>query len=380
MATVITNSNIRIDGNTNLTGTNVIADSATITNLNTTSGNINADSATITNLSGTNLSGTNVTGTNVTADSATITNLSGTNLSGTNLTGTNVTATGDIKGSSFNGGQLGGRRNLIINGAMEVWQRGTSLSSVGNYAADRFTSAGGASASRDSDAPSGFTYSTKLTYSAADMLLTQPIELPATGKQGQFVAGSVVTLSYYAKVDTGTEDIYAVINFRDTKFTGTNQASFSGATAATWTTTWTRYTHSYTVPTINPTNILALVEIGGIGQTAYITGVQLEAGETATPFEYRSYGEELALCQRYYEICAVMFNGDGVGGANFIIPQKVIKRTTPTVTNSGTTGSYSYNWTFSSIGSSFNDMVVQGVSSSGGYRAHRYGITLDAEL
>ena len=37
------------------------------------------------------------------------------------------------------------------------------------------------------------------------------------------------------------------------------------------------------------------------GGTAYLTGCQLEVGDTATPFEHRSYGEELELCQRYYE-------------------------------------------------------------------------------
>jgi len=40
--------------------------------------------------------------------------------------------------------------------------------------------------------------------------------------------------------------------------------------------------------------------VGSSGATFYITGVQLEAGDTATPFEHRSYGQELALCQRYY--------------------------------------------------------------------------------
>ena len=40
--------------------------------------------------------------------------------------------------------------------------------------------------------------------------------------------------------------------------------------------------------------------VGTNGATFYITGVQLEAGDTATPFEHRSYGQELALCERYY--------------------------------------------------------------------------------
>jgi hypothetical protein len=45
----------------------------------------------------------------------------------------------------------------------------------------------------------------------------------------------------------------------------------------------------------------AVSVVGTSGATLYITGVQLEAGSTASPFEYRSYGTELALCQRYYE-------------------------------------------------------------------------------
>jgi len=232
-------------------------------------------------------------------------------------------ATSAITAEKLNVGQVGGRRNLIINGAMEVWQRGTSQSVSGSYAADRFWMANATSAARyDTDAPSGFTYSTKMTYNASDMSLGQPIELTVTGKQGQFVAGSVVTLSYYAKVDTGTEDINAAIYFRDTKFSATNQAGFSGATTATWTTTWARYTHSFTIPTINSTNTIAALEIGNIGRTAYITGVQLELGDTATPFEHRSYGEELALCYRYYQTypsssaTTVMFTGIGLNSTS----------------------------------------------------------------
>ena len=192
-------------------------------------------------------------------------------------------------------------RNLIINGAMQVWQRGTSQTSSGSYGADRFWMSNATSAARNTDAPAGFTYSTKLTYNASDMAIGQPIELPATGQQGQLAAGTTVTLSYYAKVDSGTEAIQTSINFRDGKFDSTNQVAFTSSNAnATWTTTWTRYEHQFTVPTVAGTNVLAGLEIGGISKDAYITGVQLEVGSVATPFEHRSYGDELRRCQRYY--------------------------------------------------------------------------------
>jgi len=83
--------------------------------------------------------------------------------------------------------------------------------------------------------------------------------------------------------------------------------------------------------------------VGTSGATLYITGVQLEAGSVATPFEHRQYGQELALCQRYFQnakygINAVAFGvsnsysgGDRVflcGGSEF----KVDMRTQPTIT------------------------------------------------
>jgi hypothetical protein len=58
------------------------------------------------------------------------------------------------------------------------------------------------------------------------------------------------------------------------------------------------------------TGSVSLVE--NAGATFYITGVQLEKGSTATSFDYRPYGTELALCQRYYEVIS---NGDISGGA-----------------------------------------------------------------
>jgi len=73
--------------------------------------------------------------------------------------------------------------------------------------------------------------------------------------------------------------------------------------------------------------------VGTNGATFYITGVQLEVGSTATSFDYRPYGTELALCQRYYEQLASGVMGFAYGGnsMDFPILWKVTKRAAPTI-------------------------------------------------
>jgi hypothetical protein len=83
--------------------------------------------------------------------------------------------------------------------------------------------------------------------------------------------------------------------------------------------------------------------VGTSGATFYITGVQLEKGSTATSFDYRPYGTELALCQRYFNIYS---SSDaqfpiGIAGSTttvnrYTIPTPVTMRATPTVATSGT--------------------------------------------
>ena len=75
--------------------------------------------------------------------------------------------------------------------------------------------------------------------------------------------------------------------------------------------------------------------VGTSGATFYITGVQLEKGSSATGFEYRQYGQELALCQRYYETQALVGNYGGLnqgGYAYLSFNFAVQKRTAPTMT------------------------------------------------
>jgi len=117
------------------------------------------------------------------------------------------------------------------------------------------------------------------------------------------------------------------------------------------------------------------------GNTWYITGVQMEVGKNATEFEHRSYGEELALCQRYYEVNASdQYTATGYhesyirSGLQFQVP----KRTTPNVvlTNATNSGGGSLSLTISSNSMGFN-FTQNSVSTSYGVR---FSYTADAEF
>ena len=244
---------------------------------------------------------------------------------------------------------------IFINGDMGIWQRGTALaSSSGNYACDRFWYAGtGATSQRSTDVPSGFIYSNKLTYGSSDMSIGQPIELPATGKQGIFIAGQTVTIAFYGKVDSGTEAITVNINARNEKFSGTNSTSFTTSdNAVTLTTDWQRFTKTFTIPTINANNVMLAFELGGISKTAYFTGFQCELGTYDTnsiaDFQFEDVGTSLARCQRYCRVYGTgeasyqQFGDLGVAinttSAQICFPFNPEMRTIPSLSNSGNLG------------------------------------------
>jgi hypothetical protein len=110
------------------------------------------------------------------------------------------------------------------------------------------------------------------------------------------------------------------------------------------------------------------------GATFYITGVQLEAGSVASPFERRDYGRELMMCQRYYEYGNTKwyFPGSGTTTTYIGVYYKVNKRTFPTVSfnSSGIVGGYNplttieTNYTDSFAGSRGGDEVNFGWTSA----------------
>lgn len=233
---------------------------------------------------------------------------------------------------------------LIINGDMAIWQRGTALSSnSGNYACDRFWYAGtGATSQRSTDVPSGFIYSNKLTYGSADMAIGQPIELPATGKQGNLISGQTVTIAFYGKVDSGTEGIALAINFRNGKFDSADQQAFTiSDNSVTLTTSWQRFTKTFTIPTVHANNIMTAFEINGISKTAYITGVQAEIGSfdanSIPDFQFEDAGTSLARCQRYFTKALGDYESSsgGSGTKRVYWHFKQTMRASPTITEVG---------------------------------------------
>ena len=199
-----------------------------------------------------------------------------------------------------------GRRNKIINGGFQVWQRGTSFTTSGvSFAADRFAHYQGSpsanNVTRSTDVPDGFTYSCSLN-DAVDMRCS--VELPSNGVAGEFYNGSTWTLSFYAR-STGADLSYtpAMRFVNGPSYANYGSSWSSSNNSITITSTWQRFEIQFTVDDTPTSNHYAVGFVlgGTAGRIIRFTGIQLEAGDTATPFEHRSYGEELALCQRYYQ-------------------------------------------------------------------------------
>ena len=292
-----------------------------------------------------------------------------------------------------------GRRNMVINGAMQVAQRGTDFNDVANgtYTIDRWklgknnTDNAVINIDRVTTSPDGFSNSLKISVGTAEsalaadenLLLQHLIEAQNLQHLQNGLSGAQsVTLSFWVRSDkTGTytaairkpdntdrnQSKEYTISAADTwehkslTFSGDTSgggiandngagffcdwwlaggSNFTGGTMDTWANTATQRLSTNQVNLMDGTN------------EWYITGVQLEVGENASDFEHRSFGEELAACQRYFcksfdtDVTPGTANGNGAirgvrGDGSFIsnlfFPQEM--RAAPTVTMySPTTG------------------------------------------
>ena len=257
-----------------------------------------------------------------------------------------------------------GFKNYIINGGFDVWQRGTSFTgqlSTGAYrTADRINTDGGVADtgtfSQSTDTPDGFKYSWKLDRTGGS---DGRISFHISVENGWDKLNSkTVTLSLYAKT-TNSQQISDIYVYADSAI------NIGGIIP---TTAWQRFSKTFTLSKTGGGNFICRFDTNYSNKDLYITGIQLEEGSVATPFEQRPYGLELSLCQRYlpYRSYFNNYTNHGTGVANSTtqatieIPQKTTARTIPTaVTWAGSMILVQNGATFAVTGISIALPVVQ---------------------
>jgi len=321
---------------------------------------------------------------------------------------------------------LAGRKNLIINGAMQVWQRGTTVQTASGYVNDRFkaysTNSGVANyalqAVQTSDSPfhSGKCAELHLTNTGGGIDMVSYGQRIEASSLGGIESGSTMTFSCYVKRSQAADGNFKIyvrspLNGVDSYQSGfphpvyeTAVSVSSSVTFNSLSTDWQRITHTFTATDAFLTNGgQILMTVGGTDNNVTntnallrTTGWQLEVGSVATPFEHRSYGEELALCQRYYETIgtasAPILTDRFYNVSNRVSvawPYKARKRATPTLTfisSNGTSGAMSnYSSGVDNSVSSAQDISVDFpcrlVTLTNALTApHQCYVTADAEL
>ena len=312
-------------------------------------------------------------------------------------------------------------RNLIINGAMQVAQRGdvTGITGSSYGGPDRFelnaSSIGTFTVSQSSTAPAGFKNSWKVDCTTADAspaagdLLRVSYRIEGQDLQ-QLAYGTsdakAITLSFYVRSNkTGTYNVQfqqidnsfkqAVLSytidaadtweFKSITIAGDTAGSIDDdngdglalfwilGAGSTFTSGSERSTYTaFSNGDVAPTQTVNLAD--NTANEWMITGVQLEVGETATPFEHRSFGDELTRCQRYYfkflegstkEIGVAWYYT--AAHASFMFRYPTTMRATPTATDTTGTGYYTI---YRNAGSDAIDSVTFENGSTEQYSAY----------
>jgi hypothetical protein len=294
-------------------------------------------------------------------------------------------------------------RNRIINGGFDVWQRGTSFSDPAafTFTSDRWrVRYDGSGATRTisrqafpldqtdvpGDQPWFFRYDQSVAGTGGTFNgFNQNIESVRT------FGGQQVTLSFYARAASNiTLPLIEIEQFFGTGGSPSAPVFATVANNVSVGTSWARYTYTFTVPsltgkTIGNDNNDCLGVVYNLPNNAAFTFdislVQLEVGTVATPFERRQFGQELELCQRYYEIGSARLAQYSNFGTSYYINFRNNKRGAPTIAISGIQ--------FFGLGATdafASDLGVAGFlagadwTSTLGYRAFFYNWAASAEL
>jgi len=357
------------------------------------------------------------------------------------VTTPNLASTGTVTGGTFNGASTFGFKNRIINGAMVFDQRNAGASVTVNtssnfYPVDRFACTGQSTdgvftVQQSTTVPTGFKNSLVATVTTADSsigatqqyLVQQYVEGYNVADLGWGTANAkTVTLSFwvYSSLGPGTFGgsivnsgfnrsypftfaISAANTWEQKTVTITGDISgtwltdsgvglrivFSLGAGSTYTGTAGAWAGTYYAGATGQTNVIATN-----GATFYITGVQLETGAVATTFDYRPYGTELALCQRYYTKSFETTTAPGTATSLGVVPVcvylsgsftwqlaptfSVTMRSAPTVAYWDANGNASKVSYLANGTTTFNNNVTLG--SGGPFNASMTGFTFQSNV
>ena len=336
----------------------------------------------------------NITGATVVGSAVTISE-SGIEASGIGITCANI-----------NGTQIGGRRNLVINGAMRVAQRGTSSTSNGYYTVDRMRNAEGGTdenpTQEQGSVASGttpYTLGFRKTYKhtngnqtggvgATDYygVLEHSVEAHDIQHSGwNFLSpSSFITLSFWIKSSVA-QAFSGSIELPDSSSIKFFKYDTPSLSADTWTKVTKTIPGNSNLAVDDNTSAGLIIRLYGYIGTTYttsnsdtetwvsgsnryantmtttwyttndatleITGLQLEVGSQATAFEHRSFAEELTLCQRYFQVLGgsngtydSMATGSCASSTVAYVPHRLVAtmRSTPSFTLVGSASDFRY--------------------------------------
>jgi hypothetical protein len=304
--------------------------------------------------------------------------------------------------ASVSSGVSTGFKNRVINGGMVINQRAVTSGVTSGYFVDRWQLSGCSTSSvLSSSLPTGFSKGISITATSGNPIAIHKIEAANCSD----LSGQSVTLSFYAQNVSNATTLYASLAYATASDNFGGTTTISEQNLGTLTGSWVRYTYTWNNLPSGVLNGLSInILCAGSGTfTMGITGVQLEVGTTATNFEFRDIGNELSMCERYYEKSynlseaigsfTVGWAGTSTNGTVFAegpgITFKTKKRSNPAVTLynavSGASGRAYQVSSAASITVSIRNVGQYGVgiidyTSSGGQNSYYIHYTADSEL